>query len=162
MKKIVAAVAILGMLGGIAVLSFPSSTNKPAKNPNSSTNVEDISRALFSFEDELADEEIRILDEASGDINADGKTDKAVILARSGGGSGVFIYVATYASAPVSYKGSNAVLLGDRVMPQSISISNGLVVVRYLDRNQDEPFSTTPTVEIEKEFIYKDGKLAEK
>jgi hypothetical protein len=100
--------------------------------------------------------------QASGDINSDGKEDTAVLLASSGGASGVFIYVAAYVSGPVSYKGSNAIFIGDRISPESISISNGVVTFSYLDRKADEPFSAEPTVRSVKQFVYKNGTLEEK
>lgn len=108
-------------------------------------------------------DDIWLLDEkASGDLNNDGKTDSAVLLARSGGGSGTFIYLAVYVSGPVNYKGSNAIFIGDRISPESISISNGVVTLHYLDRGEQEPMSAEPTLENTKQFVYKNGTLEEK
>jgi len=81
-----------------------------------------------------------------GDLNGDGKEDSAVILSQSGAGSGTFIYIAAYISGPVSYKGTNAVFIGDRVAPQSVSIKGAVVTVTYLDRKPEEPLSADPTV----------------
>lgn len=98
---------------------------------------------------------------ASGDLNADGKSDTVVLLAQSGGGSGVFIYIAAYVSGPVSYKGTNVIFIGDRVYPQSVSISNGVVTLKYLDRKPDEPFAAEPTVLVSEQFVYKNGEFVE-
>jgi len=107
--------------------------------------------------------EITLLEErAYGDINNDEKIDTVVFLAESGGGSGVFIYAAAYVSGPVNYKGTNAIFLGDRIAPQSISIANGAVTVRYLDRNEDEPLAAEPTISAAKVFTYQGGELVEK
>ena len=65
-------------------------------------------------------------------------------------------------SGPVNYKGSIATFLGDRVAPESISISKGVVTIKYLDRKEDEAFAAEPTVSVTKQFIYKNGELVEK
>lgn len=141
----------------------------------SDTTAIDASNTTFSFDDgpvtlsngngvKTADEDagfsetVELLDErATGDLNADGKNDAVVLLARSGGGSGVFIYAAAYVSGPVNYKGTNAIFLGDRISPESVSIDNGIATVRYLDRSPDEAFAAEPTIETSEQFEYKDG-----
>ena len=98
---------------------------------------------------------------ASGDLNADGQADVAFILTQDGGGSGTFYYVVTALKAGTGFKGTNAVLLGDRISPQSISIQNGLITVQYLDRKPDEPMSAEPTVSASKQLKVVDGQLSE-
>lgn len=131
----------------------------------------DPSSAAFTFDDGLitlskgrsvtsAGDETTLLEEkAYGDINADGKEDVVVLLARSGGGSGVFIHVAAYVSGLVNYKGTNTVFLGDRVAPGSISIRNGVITVSYLDRDPEEALAAEPTIRTTKELIYSNGEL---
>ena len=97
-----------------------------------------------------------------GDLNNDGKNDAAAILVQSGGASGVFIYLAGYVSGPVTYKGTNAIFLGDRVTPKSISINDGAITVNYLDRKEGEPFAAEPTVSVTRNFQYQGGTLIEK
>jgi hypothetical protein len=97
-----------------------------------------------------------------GDISGDGKEDAVGILIQSGGGSGIFAYIAAYVSAPVAYKGTNAIFVGDRVSPQSISVSNGIITLKYLDRSPSEAMAEEPTVEMTKEFVYKSGELQER
>lgn len=106
---------------------------------------------------------------AYGDINNDGKNDAAFLLVQSGVGSGVFLYAAAYVSGVVQYKGSNAIFIGDRVTPKSISIatlqsieSPGTITITYLDRKPEEPFSAEPTITTVKHFIFKNGELVEK
>ena len=96
---------------------------------------------------------------AYGDINADNKNDIVLFLARYGGGSGIFIYLAAFVSGPVTYKGSNTVFIGDRVSPQSISVKNDVVTVKYLDRKEGEAFAAEPTVLISKQFIFNNGEF---
>jgi len=108
-------------------------------------------------------EEISLLDDiAYGDINGDKKIDAVTLLARFGGGSGTFIYAGAFVSGPVNYKGSNVVFIGDRINPQSVSISNGVITIKYLDRNPDQAFSEEPTIQKTMELIYSDGELKER
>lgn len=177
MKKLILLIIIVAAaFFGYRFFQDRSSTTTGAPQTNNTANVRpDASSASFSFDDEIvtlsrgkgvggdAGEETSLLDEtAYGDLNNDGKQDTAVLLARSGGGSGVFIYVATYVSGPVNYKGSNALFLGDRIAPQALTISNGVLTVTYLDRGEDEAFAAEPTISTKKEFIYRNGELQEK
>ncbi len=97
-----------------------------------------------------------------GDINGDKKDDAAAVLVQNGGGSGVFVYLGAYVSNPLNYKGSNAVFVGDRIEPKSISISNGVITLKYLDRKPNEPYAAEPTVLTSKQYVYTKGILSEK
>lgn len=109
------------------------------------------------------EEEISLTDhKAYGDINGDGKNDTAVLLTQAGGGSGVFVYAAAYVSGAIRYTGSNTVFIGDRIMPEDISVDNGVVIVTYLDRKPGEAFAAEPTVRTTKTFEYRNGKLQER
>lgn len=159
MKKVVILVLIAL---GVWYLFFVKNTVEvgPDDTTNQGDNFQpDPSQASFTG----VEGDVALLEEkAYGDLNNDQKNDVAVLLSESGGGSGVFIYVAAYVSGPVNYKGSNAVFLGDRVAPQSISIANGVVTVKYLDREEDEPFAAEPTVPASKQFVYRSGELVER
>ena len=74
-----------------------------------------------------------------GDLNGDKADDSALILIQESGGSGTFYYVAANISTNEGkYIGTNAILLGDRINPQSIKIQNGNIIVNYLDRKENE------------------------
>src|SRR3989344_7159747 len=158
MKKILIVVVIIAALFYLFKDSKSEVKTTVPDNPDA-TFRPDPTLATFSG----LEGEVTILEEkAYGDINGDQKPDTAVLLAESGGGSGVFIYAAAYVSGPVNYKGSNAVFLGDRISPQKISITSGVITISYLDRKPDEPFAAEPTVPVSKQFIYKNGELVEK
>ena len=88
--------------------------------------------------------------QASGDLNGDGLSDVAFILTQNTGGSGTFYYVVVGLQTSTGYQGTNAVLLGDRISPQSTQIQNGLVVVNYADRKTGDPMTTAPSVGVSK------------
>ena len=184
MKKtiIIAIVIILG----VAVLIYAMRDKSEVKEATPNVTTEngnfkpDPSNATFTIEDEtitLASgknesetapgsamtEETTLMDKfAYGDLNADGKVDTALLLARYGGGSGTFIYAAAFVSGPVNYKGTQTVFIGDRIVPQSIAISGGIVTVTYLDRKADEALAVEPTILESKQFIYRNGEFQEK
>jgi len=182
MKKIVFAVVIVGVIIGYFVIRDSYSTDKTGTPVISENGVfhPDPSNATFTFDDEaitlsagrnersiapgsaLVEETILLDKFAYGDINADGKEDTVLFLARYGAGSGTFIYLAAFVSGPVTYRGSKATFIGDRISPQSISISRGIVTVEYLDRGPDEALVAEPTVRVSKQFVYKNGEFQEK
>lgn len=99
--------------------------------------------------------------DASGDLNGDGKDDKAFLLTQDGGGSGTFFYVAVALAADNGYQGINAILLGDRIAPQTTEIKDGKVVVNYADRKADEPMTAQPSVGVSKYFQVVNNQLVE-
>jgi len=174
---------IIGILVGYFITSdnFKTNNQDAAQNTSKKGSFKpDPSNATFIFDDgtiTLSEgkiertvapgsalvEEIAVMDKlAYGDINNDEKDDTALLLARYGGGSGVFIYAAAFLSGPVNYKGSKVVFIGDRITPQSIFIKDGTVIINYLDRGPDEAFAAEPTIPMSKQFIYKNGEFQEK
>ena len=99
--------------------------------------------------------------EAFGDLNGDGKEDVAFLFTQETGGSGTFFYVVAALQIKTGYEGTNAVLLGDRIAPQSTSILEGEILVNFADRQKDEPFTTQPSVGISKYFKINDSILIE-
>ncbi len=92
-----------------------------------------------------------------GDVNGDGVNDAAVILVQTGAGSGTFYYaavaLATSSSSGGSTVGTNAILLGDRIAPDTTQIANGIVTVNYADRKPTDPMSTSPSVGVSKYLV---------
>lgn len=84
--------------------------------------------------------------EARGDVNGDGIEDIAFLLTQQGGGSGTFYYVVVALGGKDGYTGTNAILLGDRIAPQTTEIKDGQIIVNYAERNQDDPMTTPPSV----------------
>ena len=85
---------------------------------------------------------------AIGHLNTDDADDAALVLAHDPGGSGTFFYITAALKNPETGQaiGTNAVLLGDRVAPQNISIYRRKVELNYTDRFPWEPLSAQPSV----------------
>ena len=81
-----------------------------------------------------------------GDLNGDGLNDAVLFLKQDPGGSGSFFYVAAALYEASGWQGTQAMLLGDRIIPNGIEISGRVITVRYLGRRPDEPFSAPATV----------------
>ncbi len=84
--------------------------------------------------------------EAIGDLNGDGQPDVAFIITQDGGGTGTFAYIVVALKAQDGYRGTNAVILGDRIAPQTTEIRGGLLIVNYATRRSDEPMVAEPSI----------------
>jgi len=94
-----------------------------------------------------------------GDLNGDGRDDAALILVYDPGGSGTFYFVAAAIAQNGGYQGTNAVLLGDRILPRTIQVQNGMIVADYLDRRTDKPMAATPSIVKTMYLTLKAGRL---
>ncbi len=82
-----------------------------------------------------------------GDLNGDGLRDAAVLLTQESGGSGMFYYaVLVIGNNDYKYKATNAMLLGDRIAPQTVEIHDGRAVYNYAERRVGESFTIKPSV----------------
>ena len=160
MKKVIFLILLAIVVGAIIYATRDPVPELGFEKPDASQTFKpDPSNATFAG----VEGEITVLEQrAYGDLNSDEKIDAVVFLVENTGGTGVFVYVAAYVSGLVNYKGTNAIFLGDRISPQDISISNGIVTAEYLDRGPDESFSTEPTIRVSREFVFKNGTLEEK
>lgn len=90
--------------------------------------------------------------EVEGDIDGDGDLDKAFLIVDQPGGSGSFYYLAGAINDGGKYTGTNAMLIGDRIAPQTTEYRmleapyGARVIVNYADRAPGEPFTTQPSV----------------
>lgn len=87
-----------------------------------------------------------------GDLNGDGKQDAAVLLVNEPGGSGTFYYAVLAINVSYGiyqeprYEATNALLLGDRIAPQTIEIHDGQAVYNYAARLPNKPMTAQPSV----------------
>jgi heat shock protein HslJ len=81
------------------------------------------------------------------DLNDDGRDDVVFLVTQEMGGSGTYFYVVAVLNTENGYIGSHALLLGDRIAPQTIeSGPSKQIIVNYADRAIDEPMTTSPSV----------------
>ncbi len=81
------------------------------------------------------------------DLNNDGVPDVTFLLTQESGGSGTFFYVVAALKTHDGFTGSEAVLLGDRIAPQTTESGPGAsVIVNYADRAPGESFAVLPSV----------------
>lgn len=98
-------------------------------------------------------------DPVYGDLNGDGRDDAALFLVHDPGGSGIFYYIAAAIATNGISRGTNAVLMGDRVVPLTIYIRNGALIATFADRGPDQSLAAKPTIEKTICLIHKDGHL---
>ena len=99
--------------------------------------------------------------EALGDFNGDGFNDTALILTQSSGGSGTFYYAVAALSTNDGCVGTNGMLLGDRIAPQSTEFQNNQIVVNYVDRKKGEPMTVQPSIGVSRYFTVTNMTLVE-
>jgi hypothetical protein len=95
----------------------------------------------------------------NGDLDGVGGEDAAVILTRNTGGSGTFFYLAAAVAEGNGYRGTNALLIGDRIAPQNVSVESGQVIVNYADRNPGESFTVRPSLGVSLYAFLENGRL---
>lgn len=84
--------------------------------------------------------------EATGDLNGDGVSDVAFLLTQDPGGTGTFFYAIAAINTATGYQGTSAVLLGDRIAPQTTEVRDGVLIVNYAERDPNEPMVAQPSV----------------
>ena len=102
--------------------------------------------------------------EVAIDLNSDGLMDSAFLFTQDSGGSGTFYYVAAAVNGKEGYTGTNAILLGDRIAPQSTFIdpeNPAQFIVSYGEIPAGEPMSSEPTHMVSRTFKLVDGRLVE-
>ncbi len=98
---------------------------------------------------------------AEGDLNGDGKNDVAFLVSQTNGGSGTYYYVVASLNTTVGYVGTNAILLGDRISPQTTQIKDGQIIVNYADRKSGEAMTVRPSVGVSKYLTVQGTTLVE-
>jgi len=175
-KKIILACVLIVAIFAIGYLVYQpkQKTDEPAENEKAASDQRNatyiIENKNIALKDGYAEEEItpgsvsKLItryfgNEVSADFNGDGFSDIAFLLTRDTGGSGIFYYVAAVLNTEKGYQGTNAILLGDRIAPQSTDFRNGMIIVNYAERKPDEPMTAQSSVGVSKYFKVIDGAL---
>ena len=159
MKKVIALVIVaIIAVGGLGYWFYQSKTAIDPKNCAYIIEGKNVTLKNGYSEDQSTQ---YFGNEVAADFNGDGIKDTAFLLTQSSGGSGTFYYVVAALSSENGCKGTNAVLLGDRIAPQTTEFNNGEIIVNYADRKPNEPMTALPSVGISKYFTVKNGSLNE-
>lgn len=95
------------------------------------------------------------------DINNDAYDDAIVILTQEAGGTDIFYYAALALGYKNGYHGTNAILLGDRIVPQTEEYKKGIITINYTDRAEGQAMSEEPNLGVSKYLSWEDDKLKE-
>jgi hypothetical protein len=99
--------------------------------------------------------------ETMGDFNGDGLSDTVFLLTQNSGGSGTFYYAVVALGAENGCQGTNAILLGDRIAPQTTEFRNGKIIVNYADRLSGQPMTADPSLGVSKYLKVENNALIE-
>ena len=95
----------------------------------------------------------------NGDLDHDGVADAAVLLVQTTGGSGTFYYVAAALNRGGTLSGTEAVFIGDRIVPLQLAIRHGVVILDYADRLPGEAMATAPSAGRSKYLVIRKKQL---
>lgn len=99
--------------------------------------------------------------EGVGDLNGDGTSDVVFLLTQSGGGTGTFYYAVAALKTAEGYKGTNAILLGDRIAPQTTELHDREIVINYAERKPGDSMTISPSIGVSKYLKIENEKLME-
>jgi hypothetical protein len=160
MRKIVTVLVVLVLLVlGFAVYKFNFPNNQNGLRVNSYDGTYSLDGGTFTLKNGVSEVEAapgsasKVVTKYFGndykaDLDGDGTDDTAFIITQSTGGSGTFYYVVAMLNKVNGSKvGTDAVLLGDRIAPQSMYVEkNNILIVNYADRNAGESFDIAPSL----------------
>lgn len=150
MKKLLVGIVVIA---GILVVGFYT-LNSYIYNEKQAEGVADYKKATYMIEGQgvqLGTTATYFGNELKTDLNGDGREDVAFIVTHSPGGTGTFYYAVAALNTDRGYIGSDGYLLGDRIAPQTTTLSQNprhkyVVVFNYADRSPGAPMTEAPSV----------------
>ena len=100
--------------------------------------------------------ETRLIPGAQACGNFDGEPVVVSLLSDDPGGSGTFVYLAAVPRNGHSYP---AALIGDRIVPKSVVVEKGQIVVTYLGHANHAPMAAPPSEKLVRRFGLQHGHL---
>ncbi|WP_340123794.1 META domain-containing protein [Methylobacter svalbardensis] len=101
--------------------------------------------------------QIRLEKLAFGDLDSDGVTDAAVILALQSGGSGTFKYLVAILDTGDAFSQQDSVLLGDRINISAMTIAGGRLDLEMVVAGSTDP-ACCPGQQFKQSYALRDGK----
>ena len=97
---------------------------------------------------------------AMGDVDGDGDDDAVTVLAISLGGTGTFYDLVLVLNENGTPRNTSSVALGDRVIIESIEITDGTISIALVMHGPADPMCC-PSERETREFVVEDGQLLE-
>ncbi len=96
---------------------------------------------------------------AFGDLNGDQAEDAAVILMHVSAGTGTFYHLAVVLNERGEPRPLEPVFLGDRIIIEQVGVSRGEVALVFKTYRDEEPFGSTPTLQMARRYRLHDETL---
>ena len=172
--RFIGLILVLAIVGGYFLIKQKTNNenqnNFPKSHKDTTYDIDGLSVTLvngYAEQEAVPNSSEKIItnyfgNESRGDLNGDGLEDIAFLITQTSGGTGTFYYVVAAIQIPVEnmgYMGTNAILLGDRISPQTTEIKNGELIVNYADRLPGEPMSARPSQGISTYLKVQDNQL---
>ena len=175
MRRLLVLIAVIAAIifGVLFFLPEQSTDAPPAPDTATSTPVFDPKHATYRIEGVEYDLRDGVFEDGGvrvalfgeptmGDIDGDYDDDAAFLLVFEPGGSGTFFYAAAALRERDSYRGTNAVFIGDRIAPQTIAITNRVIMANFAERAPGEPMTADPSVGTSAYLTVERGELVRK
>jgi len=170
MKKLILILAVVGVAIAGYFYYSPKADNNLADSPKNATYIigdKPVTLVDGKFEEEIAPGAAskRIVmafnEPVYGDLDGDADDDALMLITDDSGGSGTFYYAVVAVNDGGKYKGTNAILLGDRIAPQTTEMRTGVAIANYADRAPGEPMTARPSIGKSAYMTLGNGKLKE-
>jgi hypothetical protein len=116
-----------------------AATAREASYPMSHLGAGIIQLSNGSYQDSAGALEVHLIKSATGDLDGDGRSDAAVILASTTGGTGTFVDLYAVLDKPSGPLTRGPASLGDRVKVDSMRVVDRAIKLHVLTHGPDDP-----------------------
>lgn len=150
MKKIIISIVLVLLVVLYIVINENTNNRLALNNPTFTVEGKEVTLVDGESITDIPDSSSKVItkyfgNEVTGDLDNDGREDKAFLITQNQGGSGTFYYLVAVLNTVDGYVGSHALLIGDRIAPQTTEIDKNIIVVNYADRKAGESFDIQPS-----------------
>ena len=116
-----------------------AATAREASYPMSHLGAGIIQLSNGSYQDSAGGLEVHLIKSATGDLDGDGRSDAAVVLASEAGGTGTFVDLFAVLDKPSGPLTRGPASLGDRVKVDSMRVVDRAIKLHLLTHGPDDP-----------------------